>query len=259
MNEKSSQFAREEDQRKGTSCPHFSPPGCSLTIKVNWLHLHSELSEPSHLLGLQFHPVPAALIKSHTLFFFFPPLPNFTLPPTVFFSALLAWPPPPPPCPHSIYTPPPDPTPFRRPEWVCKLPAKASVTWGEDSASAYWHGVSHHPGSAQLPGRCCCGPCVSSSCIGTAWTWLPGRKGQRRQLPVCWDSSKEEQKKKKKRRIYSDENNVTFAPKSCSFFSYSYSSGATFPLSVATHVHFIHYEKKPFAQPLKGKEARVGI
>lgn len=194
MNEKSLPW--KDDRRRGTSCPHFSPPGCSLTIKVNWLHLHSELSEPSHLLGLQFHPVPAALIKSHTLF---SPPPNFTFPPTVFFSAR------PSDCCAAVsslrslylhFAPR-----HSSPAWVCNLPAKVSVTCRMDSASAYWHGVSHHPGSAQLPGRCCCGPCVSSSCIGTAWTWLPGERTWR-QLPI-FAGIPVRRNKPKKRCIYS--------------------------------------------------------
>lgn len=39
--------------------------------------------------------------------------------------------------------------------------------------AAYSHGVSHHPGSAQLHGRCCYGLCVSSSHTCTACTWSP--------------------------------------------------------------------------------------
>lgn len=49
------------------------------------------------------------------------------------------------------------------------------TTWKYLEA-AYWHGVSHHPGSAQLPGHCCCGLCVSSSRICTACTWSPEKQ-----------------------------------------------------------------------------------
>lgn len=257
LNEKSSQFAREEDQRKGTSCPHFSPPGCSLTIKVNWLHLHSELSEPSHLLGLQFHPVPAALIKSHTLFFS-SPIPNFTLPPTVFFSALPARPPPPPPCPHSIYTP----TPTRllsggQSECATFL---LKQVWHEGRTRRQPTDMAFHIIQAQHSS-----PVVvvvalvfllhASAQLELDYLGGKDKGGNYLFVGISARRNKKTKKKKKKRRIYSDENNVTFASKSCFFFLFI----RRYIFFICRTCSFIHYEKKPFAEPLKGKEARVGI
>lgn len=211
---------------------HFWLAGCSLSIKVHWLYLlHWEWSERSHLLGLQFHPVPAALIKPHTPFPFSLPPNNFTFPPTVFFSAVDVS------SLRSLYlhfAPP--PRLLSCGGWVCNLSAKASVTRGKESASAYWHGASHHPGSAQLPGRCCCGPCVSSSCIGTAWTWLPG---ERTMMEITqFAGIRATRKRKKKRCIELDENDVAQACKSCFFPLYNHQL-RLFSLSVTTHVHFI--------------------
>lgn len=45
---KTTKYARRADLRRSTSFP-ISLPGCRLTIKVNWLHLHLEISELSHL------------------------------------------------------------------------------------------------------------------------------------------------------------------------------------------------------------------
>ncbi len=56
------------------------------------------------------------------------------------------------------------------------LSEQCSLKQGKCLTVAYWHGVSHHPGSAQLPGRCCCGLCVSSSRIGRACTWSPANR-----------------------------------------------------------------------------------
>lgn len=63
---------------------------------------------------------------------------------------------------------------FSRRQWtwrpgVCS--SNKSQPWRVKAA--YSHGVSHHPGSAQLHGRCCYGLCVSSSHTCTACTWSP--------------------------------------------------------------------------------------
>lgn len=68
---------------------------------------------------------------------------------------------------------------------VCPLLKQCSLTQWKDLSLAYWHGVSHHPGSAQRPGHCCCRLCVSSSCIGTACTWSPENR-QEHPLLLFW-------------------------------------------------------------------------
>lgn len=53
------------------------------------------------------------------------------------------------------------------------LSTQCHLTQWKYLTAHYWHGVSHHPGSAQLPGHCFCGLCVSSSCTGTPCIWSP--------------------------------------------------------------------------------------
>lgn len=48
-----------------------------------------------------------------------------------------------------------------------------------------------------------------------------GGKDKEGNYPFVGIPARRKKKTTKKRRIYSDENSVTFAPKSCSFFSYS--------------------------------------
>lgn len=63
---------------------------------------------------------------------------------------------------------------------ACNSSKKKPNTNWKVTAAAYWHGVSHHPGSAQLHGHCCYGLCVSSLRTCTACTWWP-KTGQGQQ------------------------------------------------------------------------------
>lgn len=125
-------------------------------------HNIPSFSPPSHLLHSSFPPQASTISVS--------PLSLFTpLPPT-----------------SASFHPPPS---FEL--WLRRVKSKQSVCpcqsnafWHSESTTAYWHGVSHHPGSAQHPGHCCCGLCLCSLRIDTAWIWSPESRQGNSALPT---------------------------------------------------------------------------